>query len=112
MADGGPQPTGLLTHRDNHHILQGPCPTPDQARRLVFELEYPDPLRRSSPLLTEWTVLTRAFRDKLQWAVVVGNEESCGEAVRVLLKELAARGVQSIVVDDIEAGGHGNEPTD
>lgn len=112
MADGGPQPTGLLTHRDNHHILQGPCPTPDQARRLVFELEYPDPLRQPSPLRAQWVVVSRAFRDQLEWAVVVGAEERCGEAVRVLLKELAARGVQSVLVDDIEAGGQGNEPTD
>ncbi len=97
--------TGLLAHGDNHHILDGPCPGAEDARRLVFELEYPDPLRAPWPKRGQWTVRTRAFREQLGWAVVVGGTDACGEAVRTLLKELAARGVHPKVMDDLEAGG-------
>lgn len=96
---------GLLVHRDNHHVLAGPCPSPQEARRLVFELEYPDPLREPWPQRATWSILRKAYRDRLQWAVVVGSREACGEPVRELLKELAARNVHPSEVDGIEAGG-------
>ncbi|MCW5963936.1 MAG: hypothetical protein KIT83_07850 [Bryobacterales bacterium] len=97
--------TGLLVHRGNHHILDGPHPDAAEARRLLFELEYPDPTREPWAMRKQWRVRTKAFREQLCWAVVVGTEEACGQPVRELLKELAARGVHPMVVDDLEAGG-------
>lgn len=97
--------TGLLVHHGNHHILDGPRPNAADARRLLFELEYPDPTRKPWAMRGQWRVRTKAFREQLRWAVVVGTEEACGEPVRDLLKELAARNVHPMVVDDLEAGG-------
>jgi hypothetical protein len=87
-------PQGLLVHRDNHFIVNGPEPPPDAARLLLRKWEMPT--LGSAPewpaALDQWSICTRAFRENLTWAVVIqGGSPSA--AVATLLDELEARGV-------------------
>lgn len=84
---------GLLVCGDNHFILQGPRPTREEAQALAahFHLirigsETPVELRR-------WTIVTRAYREQLEWAAIAPGEAPHTGAVQRLLEELAARGV-------------------
>jgi len=87
-------PQGMLVHRDNHFIVNGPEPQPDVARLLLRKWELPTlgPAPQWPPVLTQWSICTSAFRENLTWAVVIqGGSPSA--AVATLLGELAARGV-------------------
>lgn len=86
---------GILVCGDNHLILSGPLPTPDDARLLAerFGLSLvrlgPGPAGRHA----QWSVEKQAFRDRLTWAVHLRAGESPSPAVALLLAELAARGI-------------------
>ena len=88
-------PQGLLVHRDNHFIVNGPEPPPTFARLLVRKWELPvlgPPEPQWPDELSQWTICTRAFRENLSWAVIIeGGPPS--PAVAQLLAELAARDV-------------------
>ena len=45
------------------------------------------------PSLQNWSIVTRAFRENLEWAVVVPGDGEITPAVAQLLKELSARGI-------------------
>jgi RimJ/RimL family protein N-acetyltransferase len=85
---------GLLVHGSNHFIVRGPLPDLGAARRLVSLWEIPqlDELRRIPPALP-WSIVEKAFREDLCWAVVLENGEKPSPAVARLLEELAGRGV-------------------
>ncbi len=85
--------TGILAHGDNHFIVRGPLPDRETALALVREWST---IRIGAPppaALDAWTIISKAFRENLEWAVVVPGEREMNPAVADLLGELAARGV-------------------
>jgi hypothetical protein len=91
---------GILVHGDNHFIVRGPLPDKLTARELAHHWSVIQIGQEPPPKLQQWTILSRAFREDLEWAVVVPGEGTRNSAVSKLLEELAARG---IVIH--EAGG-------
>jgi hypothetical protein len=81
---------GILVHGDNHLILRGPLPEREVALALVrrWSLVQVGPAAQ----LGEWQVVTREFRENLEWAAVVGEMVS-SPAVAVLLEEMSGRGI-------------------
>ena len=47
--------------------------------------------------LSGWAIITREYRENLEWAVIVPGPGTRNPAVSILLEELDARGVQ---IDD------------
>ena len=84
---------GILVHGDNHFITRGPLPDFDHALALVrhwslIQIGMPAP-----SALDCWHIVSREFRENLQWAVVVPGDAEISPAVRQLLDELSARGI-------------------
>ena len=84
---------GILAHGDNHFIVSGPMPAPDAARALVRHWSLIRIGAATPAELDQWRIVTRAFRENLEWAVVVESNDELSPAVRQLLHELSARGV-------------------
>ena len=84
---------GILVHGDNHFIVRGPLPDRETALALVrhwFLIE----IGSSTPaVLDSWRIVTKEFRENLEWAVVVPGDREISPAVAQLLDELAARGI-------------------
>jgi hypothetical protein len=84
---------GILVCGDNHFIVRGPVP--DRATALALARHWSiiqiGPTTPAS--LQSWSIVTRAFREDLAWAVVVPGEGESTPAVSKLLKELSARGI-------------------
>jgi len=92
---------GILVHGDNHFIVDGPLPDRDAALALAKHWSLiniagvtPEPLR-------QWQIISRAFREDLEWAVVVPGDGEISPAVAKLLEELSARG---IAIQDSRSG--------
>ena len=85
---------GVLVYGDNHLILRGPRPTPEEARRLAasFGLSFAN---LATPQPAAWTIATRVFRENLEWASVLPAETAPTSAIIELLSELAARGIRA-----------------
>jgi hypothetical protein len=84
---------GILVHGDNHFIVSGPLPDPDVACALaqhwsIIQIEATTP-----PPLDCWRIITREFRENLEWAIVVPGDGEMSTAVAQLLEELSARGI-------------------
>lgn len=93
---GGPMAEqGILVHGGNHFIVNGPRPSLEQARKLLWEWEMPMPGRARADT-SPWSICTSAFRENLTWAVVVEGDTSHSPAVTKLLNELAARAVEIV----------------
>jgi hypothetical protein len=45
------------------------------------------------PPLHRWQIVTKEFRENLEWAVVVPGDRDLSPAVTILLSELSARGI-------------------
>jgi hypothetical protein len=80
-------------HGDNHFIVRGPLPCREVALALVrrwslIQIGAPPP----SPL-DQWQIISREFRENLEWAVVVPGDGDVSTAVTRLLDELSARGI-------------------
>ena len=84
---------GLLVAGDNHFIVEGPEPTPEMARALVRHWSLIRIGAATPAELAAWSILRRAFREELTWAIVVAEDRACSPAVAELLAELTARGV-------------------
>jgi hypothetical protein len=84
---------GILVHGDNHFIVRGPLPDRDTALALVRHWSLIEIGATTPPALDPWQIVTREFRENLEWAVIVPGESEPSPAVRTLLDELAARGV-------------------
>jgi hypothetical protein len=84
---------GILVHGNNHFIVRGPLPDWDAALALARHWTIIQ-IGRNTPIeLQQWTIITREFREHLEWAVVVPGEGEISPAVAQLLNELAARGI-------------------
>ncbi len=83
---------GILVHGDNHLILQGPLPEREAALALVRRWALVQ-IGSVAPGLDGWQVVTRAFRENLEWAAVIPGTAEISPAVTTLLEELSARGI-------------------
>ena len=89
--------TGILVHGDNHFIVRGP--RPDRATALALA-RHRSIIRIGAvtpPDLQPWSIISREFRENLQWAVIVPADAAMNPEVARLLRELQARGVR---IDD------------
>jgi hypothetical protein len=86
---------GILVHSDNHFIVDGPKPSPGAALRLVRRWSV---IQIGSGIVATgddgWRMVTREYRERLEWAVVVAGERPPQPAVVDLLNELRARGIR------------------
>ncbi len=85
---------GLLVHGDNHFIVRGPLPARDVALELVRHWSMIQIGAITPPHLEGWSIVSRAFREDLTWAVIVAGDAETSPAVATLLQELAARGIK------------------
>ena len=84
---------GILVRGDNHFIVHGPLPDQATALALARHWSIIQIGQTTPPSLRSWTIVTRAFREDLAWAVVVPGDGETTLAVAKLLKELSARGI-------------------
>jgi hypothetical protein len=84
---------GILVCGDNHFIVSGPAPDRCAALALARQWSIIQIGQETPPELQKWTIVTRAFRENLEWAVVVRGEGETTPGVAQLLKELSARGI-------------------
>lgn len=80
-------------HGDNHFIVRGPLPDRETAAALVRHWSLIQIGSVTPPELADWQILSREFRENLEWAVVVQAESEISPAVTILLDEMRARGV-------------------
>ena len=84
---------GILVYGDNHFIVSGPFPDRAAALALARHWSIIQIGQTTPPALQSWSIVTRAFREDLAWAVVVPGDGEVTPAVEQLLKELSARGI-------------------
>ena len=84
---------GILVDGDNHFIVRGPMPGRDVALALVRHWSLIQIGSTTPPALEGWQIVTREFRENLEWAVIVPGEREMTPAVTRLLAELLARGI-------------------
>lgn len=84
---------GILVCGNNHFIVNGPPPDENTARALARHWSVIQIGSTIPDSLQGWSIVTRAFREDLAWAVVVPGDGEMSAAVAQLLKELPTRGV-------------------
>ena len=84
---------GILVHGDNHFIARGPLPDREVALALIRHWSLIQIGARTPPPLDQWQIISREFRENLEWAVVVPGDGETSPAVTGLLEELSARGI-------------------
>ena len=84
--------TGILVHGDNHFIVRGALPDRETAVALVQHWTLIKIGANTPAQLARWQIVSREFRENLEWAVVVPGDGEISAAVRMLLDELSARG--------------------
>ena len=85
--------TGILVHGDNHFIVRGPLPDCVSALALARHWSLIRIGAATPPELARWSIVTREFRENLEWAVCIPGDADTSPDVRQLLGELAARGI-------------------
>jgi hypothetical protein len=84
---------GILVHGDNHFIVNGPLPDQATALALARHWSIIQIGQTTPPSLESWTIITRAFREDLEWAVVVPGDGEVTPGVAQLLRVLSSRGI-------------------
>jgi hypothetical protein len=84
---------GILVHGDNHFIVCGPLPDREIALALIGHWSLIQIGATTPPLLDRWHIISREFRENLEWAVVIPGDSEISPAVTGLLDELSARGI-------------------
>jgi hypothetical protein len=84
---------GILVHGDNHFIVRGPLPDRETALALIRHWSLIQIGTAAPPFLDRWHIITREFRENLEWAVIVASDGHPSPAVATLLDELSARGI-------------------
>ena len=84
---------GILVCGDNHFIVSGPPPDRGTALALARHWSIIQIGRTTPPFLQSWSIVTQAFREDLEWAVVVPGDGQITVAVAKLLEELSVRGI-------------------
>jgi len=103
----GHKAVGILVHGDNHFIVRGPLPDCEIALALVRHWSAIQIGAKTPPSLDRWRIVSREFRENLQWAVVVPGDGDMSPAVTALLEELSTRG---ITIHDSRLGPWGSPP--
>jgi hypothetical protein len=85
---------GILVHGDNHFIVRGPMPDRESALALVRHWSIIQIGAGTPSALDGWRIVSREFRENLEWAVAVPGDGEKSPAVATLLDELAARGIR------------------
>jgi hypothetical protein len=89
----GDRMVGILVAGDNHFIVHGPLPDRTTALALVRHWSLIQ-IGGSMPVeLAGWRIVSREFRENLEWAVLVPGNGEMSPAVATLLGELSARGI-------------------
>lgn len=86
---------GILVCGDNHFIVDGPKPSRDEAIALAQHWTFIQIGRITPSELRAWKIVTREFRENLQWAMVVDGNGGMSPAVAILLEELSRRGIST-----------------
>ncbi len=84
---------GILVHGDNHFIVRGPLPDRETALALVRLWSLIEIGAVTPPPLDRWRIVSKEFRENLEWAVIVPGDAEISPAVTTLLEELSARGI-------------------
>ena len=84
---------GILVHGDNHFIVRGALPSPDDAASLTRHWSLIQIGAILPPALAQWRIITRELRENLEWAMVLPGDGDTSSAVTQLLDELSARGI-------------------
>jgi hypothetical protein len=84
---------GILVHGDNHFIVHGPRPSPDIALALARHWSVIKIGATTPPELRDWRIVSKEFRENLEWAVIVPGTGETSPAVAQLLNELSGRGI-------------------
>ncbi|MDQ2949982.1 MAG: hypothetical protein M3Y27_29265 [Acidobacteriota bacterium] len=84
---------GILVHGDNHFIVRGPLPDRAVTLALIRHWSLIQIGATTPPALDRWHIISREFRENLEWAVVVRGDDEISPAVTRLLDELSARGI-------------------
>jgi hypothetical protein len=84
---------GILAHGDNHFIVRGPSPSREIALALARHWSVIQIGVSTPPALNGWRIVTREFRENLEWAIIVPGNGPMSPAVTQLLDELATRGI-------------------
>ena len=82
---------GILVHGDNHFITRGPLPDREVAIALTRHWSLIQIGATTPGPLDQWQIISREFRENLEWAVVVPGGGEMSSAVKMLLDELSAR---------------------
>jgi hypothetical protein len=85
---------GILVCGDNHFIVSGPPPDRAAALALARHWSIIQIGQTTPPTLEKWSIVTRAFREDLAWAVIVPGDGEVTPAVAQLLQEISARGIE------------------
>jgi hypothetical protein len=65
---------GILVCGDNHFIVRGPPPDRAAALALARHWSIIQIGQATPPSLRNWSIVTRAFRENLEWAVLVPGD--------------------------------------
>jgi hypothetical protein len=84
---------GILVCGDNHFIVEGPEPNRATAVALARHWSLIRIDAKTPPGLEHWRIITRAFRENLEWAIIVQGAGQISAAVAQLLEELRERGI-------------------
>jgi hypothetical protein len=84
---------GILVYGDNHFIVRGPLPDGEIALSLIRHWSLIQIGATTPAHVGQWEIVTREFRENLEWAVVVAGDSEISSAVKQLLSELSARGI-------------------
>jgi hypothetical protein len=84
---------GILVHGDNHFIVSGPLPDWETALELARHWSLIQIGVTTAAALDPWHIITREFRENLEWAVILPGDGETSPAVTLLLDELSARGI-------------------
>ena len=84
---------GILVHGDNHFIVHGPRPSTDIALALARHWSVIKIGATTPPELRDWSIVSKEFRENLEWAVIGPGEGATSPSVARLLKELSGRGI-------------------
>ena len=93
---------GILVDGDNHFIVNGPLPSPQQAVELAAHWSLIRIGSSTPEHLRKWTISTKEFRENLKWAVVLKSGIAPQPAVEQLLAELQARAVPIHRVEEVD----------
>ncbi len=101
---------GILVCGDNHFIVNGLPPDYATAVALARHWSLIQIGQTTPAMLQSWSIVTKAFRENLEWAVVVRGDGEITPAVAQLLKEISARGIKIHSDADENASSPGSLP--